>query len=73
MGTITPEEYLSMTGASYSQLADTIGYPYDTVKRWFQKGKGRRNPDQLVCKYLAQNLELERLKNGDRTNRNTVA
>lgn len=72
ISTITPEEYLQVTGATYSQLANTIGYPYDTVKRWFQRGKGRRKPPQIVCRVLALELELAELKNGSQ-DRHTTA
>lgn len=71
---VTPEKYLQLTGASYSELAEVVGYPYDTVKRWFQRGKGRRNAPIIVQRVLALQLEITELRrDGGSANRDTVA
>jgi hypothetical protein len=72
MNSVTPQEYLQRTGQSYQELADTIGYPYDSVKRWFQRGRGRREPQPVVGRFLALQLELMELKNG-RSHDNSIA
>lgn len=62
IGEINPLEYLQRTGADYSELADLTGYSYDTVRRWFMAGKGRRKPPTAVLRLLAAELELRKYR-----------
>ena len=50
--TMGPEDYITLTGASYRDIADLCERSYSEVCRWFSQGRCHREPTRRDRKIL---------------------
>jgi len=53
------DAYIKARGLSRRELADKLDIPYSTVKKWFTKGKSKRNPSKEHLNGIKVFLENE--------------
>lgn len=51
------DTYAKRLGISRKELANTLGIPYSTIKKWFQHGKGARKPSEANLTKIRTFLE----------------
>ncbi len=51
------DTYAKRLGIPRKELANTLGIPYSTIKKWFQHGKGARKPSEANLTKIRTFLE----------------
>ena len=53
-----PENFIQLTGATYTEIAEMCDRPYATVAKWFCRGKCHRNPSPQDLKILKLEYQM---------------